>query len=197
VPAVLREFRETMVDVDIILDEAGTGELVDSLLRERLDAVFVRSGDSELSGLLVDPVLVEPMLLAMPSGHPRATVDGAPVSLKSLANEAFVLYRRPSGPGLHDAIWAACAAVGFSPKVKQEAPRLPGTLSLVAAGLGVTIVPASMQRMNTEGVAYRALSDCLSLTAPLHLAMRRTIPSPVLARFRELVRKRAGELDTL
>lgn len=193
VPSVLREFRETVPGVDIVLDEAGTSALVDALLRDRLDAAFVRSGAEGLARLATDPVLVESMVLALPSGHPLAQGEDVPLSLRRLADEAFVLYRRPSGPGLYDAIVAACASAGFSPQVKQEAPRLPGTLSLVAAGLGVSIVPASMQRMNTDGVVYRELGDAPDLRAPLHLAMRRATPSPALARFRELVRLRAAE----
>jgi DNA-binding transcriptional LysR family regulator len=192
VSTVLREFRETLPDVDIVLDEAGTGELVDALLHERLDAAFVRSAVQGTAGLLADTVLEEPMVVALPRGHAFATGSEAPLSLRRLAGEPFVLYRRPAGPGLYDAILAACMAAGFSPHVKQEAPRLPGTLSLVAAGLGVSIVPASMRRMNTEGVAYRALKDCPGLCAPLHLAMRRAMPSPALTRFRELVRQKAA-----
>jgi DNA-binding transcriptional LysR family regulator len=191
VPAALRRFGEIFPDVHIVLDEAGTGELVDSLLRERLDAAFVRSAVNSVPGLSADPVLTEPMLVALPRGHAYANGDDRPLALASLAAEPFVLYRRPAGPGLYDAILTACAAAGFSPYVKQEAPRLPGTLSLVAAGLGVSIVPESMRRMNTEGVGYRALEGCPGLCAPLHLALRGAMPSPALAQFRKLVREMA------
>lgn len=189
VPAVLRAFREALPGVSIVLEEAGTGELVDALLRERLDAAFVRSPVASITGLLVDAVLDEPMLAALPAGHALAAGGGAPLPLPGLAGEAFVLYRRPSGPGLYDAILAACRQAGFSPAVAQEAPRLPATLSLVAAGLGVSIVPASMRRLGGEGIAYRALTECPGLSAPLHLAMRRAAVPPVLARFRHIVRQ--------
>jgi DNA-binding transcriptional LysR family regulator len=199
VPGVLREYRETVPGVDMVLEEAGTGELVDALLRERLDAAFVRSDVSATPELLMDPVLTEPMLVALPLGHALAALaadNNAPLPLRCLAGEPFVLYRRPAGPGLYDGIFAACKAAGFSPNVKQEAPRLPSTLSLVAAGLGVSIVPASMSRMNTDGVAYRTLSDCPGLAAPLYLAMRRRAPSPALTRFRVLIRAKAQLIST-
>eukprot|EP01030_Chromulinospumella_sphaerica_P026193 gene26193-26374_t len=61
------------------------------------------------------------------------------ISLAELADETFILSRRPTGPGLYDAIISACRAAGFSPRVGQEAPRMMSTLSLVAAGLGVSI----------------------------------------------------------
>lgn len=193
VPAVLREFCEKMQDVDLVLDEAGTGELVDSLVHERLDAAFVRSAVKSAPGLQAELVLDEPMLLALPYDHAYAKDSHLPLALSCLSGESFVLYRRPSGPGLYDTILAACTTAGFSPLIKQEAPRLPGTLSLVAAGLGVSIVPASMRRVNLEGVTYRELKECPGLSAPLYLAMRRNMLSPVLSQFRELVKRRVVE----
>ncbi|MBV8913987.1 MAG: hypothetical protein JOZ05_13225 [Acetobacteraceae bacterium] len=101
------------------------------------------------------------------------------------------LYRRPTGPGLYDAIVVACGAAGFSPSVVQEAPRLPATLSLVAAGLGISVVPASMRRLAVAGVTYRELDACPGLSAPLHLTLRRTGLTAAVARFRAVVRRRA------
>jgi DNA-binding transcriptional LysR family regulator len=189
VPNVLRTFREALPGVSMVLDEAGTGELVDALLHERLDAAFVRSPVASIAGLLVDPVLDEPMIAAFPAGHRLATDSDTPLPLAALCAEEFVLYRRPAGPGLYDTILAACRAAGFSPMVAQEAPRLTATLSLVAAGLGVSIVPASMRRLGGDDITYRVLTDCPGLSAPLHLATRRALLSPVLSRFRDVVRR--------
>jgi len=127
------------------------------------------------------------MLLALPTDHPLAIDPSTPLPLAALATEAFVLYRRRVGLGLYDAILVACREAGFSPQVVQEAPRMTATLSLVAAGLGVSIVPASMQRLRGDGIVYRELSECRSLVAPLHLATRVGDTSSVLERFRELV----------
>lgn len=184
---VLRGFREALPGVTVALEEAGTGELMDALLHERLDAAFVRSPLSGMPTLQSELILIEPMLLAMPLHHPLSLPDELPLALANLADEAFVLYRRRAGQGLYDVILAACRAAGFSPLVVQEAPRLTSTLSLVAAGLGVSIVPASMQRLRGDGVAYRPLRDCPGLTAPLHLASRVGDQSSVLRRFRERV----------
>ncbi|QJI34129.1 LysR family transcriptional regulator [Pseudomonas sp. ADAK13] len=187
VPSVLRLFRETFVGVSVVLEEAGTGELLDALLHEKLDAAFIRSPLSGTQALQDEPILVEPMLLALPTDHPLAIDPSTPLPLAALATEAFVLYRRRVGLGLYDAILVACREAGFSPQVVQEAPRMTATLSLVAAGLGVSIVPASMQRLRGDGIVYRELSECRSLVAPLHLATRVGDTSSVLERFRELV----------
>lgn len=187
VPSVLRLFRETFVGVTVVLEEAGTGELLDALVHEKLDAAFIRSPLSGTQSLQDEPILVEPMLLALPTDHPLALDSGSPLPLAALATEAFVLYRRRVGLGLYDAILVACREAGFSPQVVQEAPRMTATLSLVAAGLGVSIVPASMQRLRGDGIVYRELSECPSLVAPLHLATRIDDGSAVLRRFKEMV----------
>ncbi len=187
----IRAFREARPGVLLGLAEDGTPELAQALRDERLDAAFVRSTSSDTSGLLLEPLFEEPMVAALPPGHALA---GWPIALSALAGETFVFYRRPTGPGLYDAILSACYAAGFSPIVAQEAPRMSSTLGLVAAGLGVSIVPASMQRMNVEGVAFAGLEDAAGLTAPMLLATRRRETSGLVASFRSQVRTAALSL---
>jgi DNA-binding transcriptional LysR family regulator len=189
VPRAIRAFREAHPLVALALDESGTVELAEALRREAIDAAFVRSPIAESEGLIIRPLLDEPMVAALPSGHPLSA-DDALLPLAALAGETFVLYRRPVGPGLHDAIIAACDRAGFSPQIGQEAPRMLSTLSLVAAGLGVTVVPASMSRLEAEGVAYRPLDPAAQLVAPLNLACRRGESAPAVRRFVALVAAR-------
>ena len=183
----IRAFRAASPGVVLALAEDGTPELVRGLEEERLDAVFVRSGGTHGAGLLVEPLLEEPMVAALPTGHALSQPRGG-IELSALAEETFVFYRRPTGPGLHDAIVAACLRAGFSPTVGQEAPRMSSTLGLVAAGLGVSIVPASMQRMNVEGVAFVPFAGDPGLAAPLLLVTRRRNRSAIVERFRSQVK---------
>ena len=191
VPRAIRAFREAHPLVGLALEESGTTELVDALRAETLDAAFVRSPVGASADLVVRPLLEEPMVVALPSGHPLSVIGGM-LPLADLAGETFILYRRPVGPGLHDAIIAACDRAGFSPKIGQEAPRMLSTLSLVAAGLGVTVVPQSMSRLEAEGVAYRGLDPAAQLTAPLNLAYRRGDISAAVRRFVALVERSAA-----
>lgn len=186
----IRAFREARPGVLLALAEDGTPELALALRDERLDAAFVRSTSSDASGLRLEPLFEEEMVAALPAGHALAAT-GERLALAALAEATFVFYRRPAGPGLYDAIVSACLAAGFSPTVGQEAPRMSSTLSLVAAGLGVSIVPASMQRMNVEGVAFVHLREDTRLTAPLLLATRRGDRSSLVERFRSEVRAAA------
>jgi DNA-binding transcriptional LysR family regulator len=185
-PFVFRQvnaFRRTWPGVQLALEEDSTVELMRALSEDRLDAAFIRTLGGNPAGLLVEPLVDEGMLAALPPEHRFSLREAC--DLAELAEETFVFYRRPAGQGLYDAIIAACHAAGFSPQIAQEAPRLPASLSLVAAGLGVSIVPASMRRMNMEGVSFLRLTGAPGLVAPLMLATRRGRRSPVIERFRQ------------
>jgi DNA-binding transcriptional LysR family regulator len=189
VSRAIRAFGEAYPRVGLTLEESGTAELVEALHQQRIDAAFVRSPIGEAPGIAVQPLLEEEMVAALPEGHAlTATANAGPLPLMDLSGETFILYRRPLGPGLYDAIIAACQRTGFSPRIGQAAPRMLSTLSLVAAGLGVTLVPASMQRLRVDGVAYRRLDEA-PLMAPLNLAHRRDERSPAAQRFIALVRQ--------
>jgi DNA-binding transcriptional LysR family regulator len=193
VPRVFRAFRQAYPLVGLTLEESGTTELIESLRDERIDAAFIRTPVSDPAGLTVTPLLEETMLVALPSDHDlavRKNKADAALPLKALAAEPFILYRRRTGPGLYDAIIAACHAAGFSPRIGQEAPRIVSTLNLVAAGLGISIVPASLQRMHMDGVVYCRLKGAAAQPrAPLLLATRRGEASAAVRRFAELVRR--------
>jgi DNA-binding transcriptional LysR family regulator len=194
VPRVIRAFREAFPLVSLTLDESGTTELIADLRNERVDAAFIRTNVADPMGLTVNPLLEEAMLVAIPSAHalaPARPDENSPLPLAALAGETFVVYRRRSGPGLYDAIFAACHAAGFSPVVGQEAPRIVSTLNLVAAGLGIAIVPASLQRMQMDGVVYRRLAGTAQPRAPLLLATRRGDTGVVVRHFLNLVKRTA------
>jgi DNA-binding transcriptional LysR family regulator len=191
VTRVIRDFRAAHPGVAITLGENGTSELVESLRAERLDVAFVRSAAPETPGLAFHDLLEEPMCAALPARHPLARGARTPLALARLAGEPFVLYRRASGPGLYDAIVGACQAAGFTPRVEQEAPRIAATLNLVAAGLGVTLVPQSLRGLQAGAIAYRALAGRPRLVAPLRLACRSAELSAAAQRFVERARRDA------
>ncbi|HEX3498377.1 MAG TPA: LysR family transcriptional regulator [Stellaceae bacterium] len=203
VPQVIRAFRELYPRVALALEETGTGEMIDGLRNEVIDAAFIRSPAPDPAGIEVHPLLEEAMMVALPAGHALAVAGAGPgaaardetgLKLAALAGDTFILYRRPVGPGLYDAIIAACHGAGFSPLVGQEAPRILSTLNLVAAGLGVSLVPASLQRLRMDGVVFRLLDSASRPKAPLNLAQRRGETSALVRRFVALVRRTAAEL---
>ena len=186
--------------VTLTLEECLSNELVERLRDERMDAAFIRTSLSDRDGLVVNPLIEEPMVVALPSTHILArNRRAAAISFQQLANETFILYG-PPGTGMYDATIAACHAAGFNPRVgnlgasTQQAPRITSTLSLVAAGLGISFVPSSLQRMNMDGVVYRPLKGAAQPKAVLNLASRRGDPSAVVRQFVNLVRRTAKDL---
>jgi len=195
VPRVVRTFREALPQVCLTLEESFSHDLLERIRSGHVDVAFLRTPVREPEGLVTDLLLEEPMVVALPSGH---TITGiaddntATLSLTALADETFIVYGRRYGPGLYDSSIEACRAAGFSPRLGQEAPRITSTLGFVAAGLGVALVPASLQRMKMDGVVYRGLSGAHQPKVILTLASRRGDPSAVVRQFLKVVKQAAG-----
>jgi DNA-binding transcriptional LysR family regulator len=194
VPQVIRAFREAFPGVSVTLDECLSRQAVQGLKEARLDAAFVRAELPEAGELTVHRLLDEPMVVALPAAHALAREPAASARpLRAFAGESFIVFARTDGPGMFDATLAACLKAGFTPRLGQEAPRITSTLGLVAAGLGVSLVPASMRRVQMDGVAYCDLLPAERPTVPLHLALCRGGGSAVLRNFVDLVRRAARE----
>ena len=194
VPFVIRAFRAAFPLVSLTLDECLSKEALRRLRDDQMDVAFMRATLDESQDLFDNPLLVEPMVVALPSDHAMARRErggDVPIALKDLADETFIIYARQLGPAFYEATMAACLKAGFNPRLGQEAPRITSALSLVAVGLGITLVPACMQRMTMDGIAYRRLKGAAQPKAVLNLASRRGEPSPVVRNFVSLVRRAA------
>lgn len=192
-PLSVRQFRERYPDASVTLEECLRDELLQRLRDEQVDVAFMRSVPDDASGLVVDILLDEPMVVALPRGHALGKRGAtSPVAMRDLKGEPFIVFARQQGPAFYDSTLAACQRVGFSPRIAQEAPRVTTALGLVAAGLGVTMVPASMQRIALDGVVFRAIDDRAGLKAVLALGWRKNDASPALANFVVLVRRLAA-----
>ena len=176
----------------VTLDECLSRQAVGGLKEARLDVAFVRA-EIEDTELTVHRMIREPMVVALPAAHPLAAGDGCPRPLADFAADTFIVFARVEGPGMFDATAAACLRAGFSPRLGQEAPRITSTLGLVAAGLGIALVPDSMRRVQMDGVAYQELREGDRPAVPLHLATRRGAGSAVVRNFVDLVRRTARE----
>ena len=194
VPQVILAFREAYPLVSLTMEENLRMETMEQLRGGQMDVAFLRASIAAPEGLVVHPLLEEPMVAALPSGHPlarSAPSQDAALPLRALAGETFIAYARQQGPALYEAMAAACLQAGFSPQLGQEAPRISTALSLVATGFGVTLVPASMRRMALEGVTYRDLAGAAQARAFLSIAARRDDSSGIVRNFVALVRRAA------
>jgi len=192
VPRVIRSFRRTYPLVSLTLEECHTNELLEHLRTDRIDAAFIRTPPADRQGLVIASLLDEELVVALPAGHALARSAGSrnsPISLKSLADETFIIQGSQYGLAVFTSTIAACHAAGFNPRLGQEASRLASTLNLVAVGLGISIVPTSLQRMQMDGVVYRALKSHTKLNSPIMLATRRGGSSAVTRHFVNLVKE--------
>lgn len=185
VTRAIRDYRTLYPYVDVELIEEATAPLLARFRDNRLDVAFLRPAPGEVDHLWRMPVLSEPLVVAMPSEHPQAARKR--VDLKTLAREEFILYPRQNGRALFDLIVSACREAGFSPKVLQIAPQLTSIVNLVATGIGLSIVPASIAQVTTTGVVYRPLART---SAKAEITLARTLsedPRPALV-FTDMVR---------
>jgi len=156
VPRAIRAFREAFPMVSLVLEEGLSNEVVARFNNDQMDVAFVRARQIHADGVVVIPLQEEPMVVALPSRHPMARSRRSKiVPLKSLVSDPFILIG-PPGTGLHDETVAACRAAGFTPRLGQPAPRITSTLSLVAAGLGIALVPSTMQSVRIAGSSIGA-----------------------------------------
>jgi DNA-binding transcriptional LysR family regulator len=142
-------------------------------------------------GLRFETLLREPVLVALPVGHPLLARKARALSLPQLRNEPFILVRQSGAPGLYAQLLALCEEQGFTPTVAHEVSRMMTALNLVAAGEGITVVPASMRGAHPDAIEYRPLAGARSLDAPLTLAYREAQLQGPLQSFVRLVREAA------
>jgi DNA-binding transcriptional LysR family regulator len=198
VQRVIREFRKALPLVDVTLSEDFPYALSERLGNNQIDIAFIRTPLANPEGLLINPLQEEAVVVALPSSHTLARSNGRSdntLPLKSLAAETFVIYGGPQGTLTlqGNAIVAGCKAAGFSPRVGYVAPHHLSTLNLVAAGLGVSIVSACVQRIKIEGVVFRRLRGAGQIKVPLNLASHRGDTSATVRQFRTLAKRTARD----
>ncbi len=186
-PDFLLHFRNNNPSINLELHELTTDEQLRWLQSGRIDVGFVRPPVDENTyeskiifqeSLALSEAL--PKVIALPQNHPLANLDK--VSLQSLKNESFILFPRFLAPGLYDLIISFCQQVEFSPQLAQEAIQMQTIVSLVAAEIGVAIVPESLQNLQRTGVVYKSFVE---ETPQVSIAMiwRKNDVSAILQKF--------------
>lgn len=165
-PELIRRLRG-FGDVELGLSELITLQQVEALKSGRIDIGFGRM-------LFDDPAITQevlredPLVAALPAGHPLLA---APVSLERLAAEPFVLYPGNPRPSYADHVLGIFNRQGLKIHVAQMANELQTAIGLVAAGIGITLVPASVQRLHRDDIGYSELLDSHA-TSPIVISYR-------------------------
>jgi DNA-binding transcriptional LysR family regulator len=151
---VLAAFQQSAPRVGIdVLQTPGPGVL--TALREKAIDIAFLVPPIDTGGLVVKKLWHEPLVIALPERHRLAT---APVTdLAQLAKENFVMCRRTAESPCRELIEAVCREAGFAPRVMQAVDHKQTALDLVAAGLGVSIVPSSFAATRSSGIRYRQI----------------------------------------
>ncbi|MDO8276749.1 MAG: LysR substrate-binding domain-containing protein [Burkholderiaceae bacterium] len=183
VPPLLREFSRAYPSVELVLAGNPTAQQVAALKRGDIDLALIVSPFPEGQSLKITPLRTEPMILAVPHGHPLEK-SRRRVKLASLKNESFITFGYADGPGFVSTFIDACKKTGFAPRIVQESPQMNTLLAMVAGGIGVAVLPGAMRMVVMPHVSYVSLSASpAELKYTLAFATRRDIRNPVVDAF--------------
>lgn len=163
-PLLLSRFRKRFPDVVLRLHELSSEAQIAGVREGTLDAGIVRAPTS-IRNLASTRLHRGEQLVALPAGHPLTKEEV--VRLAELHSENFIMFPRTEGTAMYDSIVAACAKAGFSPHVVQEACLFTTVVGLVAARIGVAILPDVSACIQHKEVSYRRLVPRLALDTGL------------------------------
>ena len=184
-PEVVRRYRAARPAAEVALVELTSLEQIAALKEGRIDVGFGR--------ILFDDAAIERKLLrnekliaALPAGH-RLLARAGPVRLVELSDAPLVVYPKAPRPSYADQVLALFRDAGITPPAVHEVRELQTALGLVAADAGVCLVPASVERLRRDNVAYRAFAQ-ETIVSPIIMSTRKGDPSPELAMLLKLIR---------
>ena len=163
VPTLLRDYRRRFPDIELVLAEMDTSQQLEDLRERRLDVglmgAWLPHEHKELESVVIAE---EPLLAALPEDHSLA--QRRRLQLAALAQEKFVLASHQNASGYNGWLMQICEKAGFKPQIARESYRRTTTvLNYVAAGFGITIVPAQFSRVPTSGIVFVPLARCTPL----------------------------------
>ncbi|HTC25988.1 LysR substrate-binding domain-containing protein [Dyella sp.] len=187
IPRAIFEFRQRFPAVHLQLEEMNSLRQIDALLERRLHLGILRP--ESLPGSLVSKRLFrDPLAAVVRSDHPavkRVNARGK-LPIAALAQEPFVMFARSAGAGVYERTYNLCRNAGFSPRIAQDALEASTIIGLVAAGLGVAILPESCGHIALEGVTFVPLADAAAMSE-IHVVYRDDERSPLVPRFVQLL----------
>jgi DNA-binding transcriptional LysR family regulator len=186
IPAILREYSVRYPNIVLAPEASNTSLLTARLCAGAVDIALIRPPIGDDHSLTMELLVDEDAVMVLPAGHALSGSASAP--LAAFAKETFILYPRALNPGNYDAIIAACHRAGFNPKLGLEAPQIVSVVPMVAAGLGVSIVPRSLSRLFTGTVVYIPIEKDAP-RAEIWLAHRREERSPAVQNFVAVARR--------
>lgn len=189
-PSLVRQFASRFPDVDLKLREATSDVQIPALMERRAHAgILIRPATGFPAELAYHRLIEEPLIAAVPQkwldGQRLGAAEGC-LRASTILELPIILFPKDVAPAFHDLVTRYFRARGGSTRVVQEAIQMQTIISLVSAGLGIALVPASLRKLAREGVCYIALEDPPTLETGL--AWRLDDDTPTLQHLTDLVR---------
>lgn len=190
-PELIRMMRAEHDDFEVGLQELTTIQQAEALLTGRIDVGFGRLHLSD-PAIACQVIMREPLVVALSRRHPLSKLKK--LSLARIAPEPLILYPARPRPSYADRVLEIFRDHRLVPNVVLEANELQTAVGLVSAGIGIALVPASVQRLHRDDVLYVPLSDA-KVHSPLIMNSRADDNSEGLTAFRALVMKAVPQME--
>jgi len=193
-PALLSEFRSQAPSIDLQLRQLDRIAQIEALNTSAIDIAIIPSPAPLDADICTEPFAAAPFVAVLPKQHRLA--GRRDISLRELATEPFVLFPTRKRTRMLEMIVAACSGAGYMPRVTQEAEQLHTLMSLVNAGIGVTLAPKWVAENFSTGASYAYLTDPLP-NYELRIAWRKAATSTNVAinQFRRVVQSMSPDLE--
>lgn len=184
---MIKSFRSIYPLVKMKIIENNAEVLMHQLLSHQVQTVLLRLPVFESPELQSTVLMEEPVMLALPMDHPllktyRAKKTGT-LSIKDLEGEQLILVRRSGAPGMYQNLLRDCRLNGFEPQVFAEVDNMLTNINWVAAGVGLSVVPASMSCFHRHAVSFMPLTGVQHVKAPITIMQKKDETSQIVANF--------------
>jgi LysR family transcriptional regulator, benzoate and cis,cis-muconate-responsive activator of ben and cat genes len=185
VPPLLHTFRGQFPDIEVMVYAMNKETQLEALYDRRITVGFNLLG-LNLAGIANEKIRSEPLVVAINEADPLSKRSS--ISLTQIADRPMVIFASGPRPNLMDMIFALCLEEGFQPRISQEVIDSVTAVAMVAAGFGVSLVPAPVSQLSLPGVVFRRLQRSPPVMVNFNCIYRRDDTSPVLQAFLETIR---------
>jgi len=192
-PTLVRRYASLFPDVEIALAEATSDVQIAALLEGKghVGLVIPPPNAAFPKPLSYLPLVTEPLIAAVPESwiaDGRLSFLGNQLSPEAVVGAPLILFPRQSAPAFHDLVTGFYAAHGGQARIVQEAIQMQTIISLVSAGMGIALVPASLRNLARTGVVYMGLGGAAPVLET-GIAWRSGDTTPTIERFVGIARE--------
>jgi DNA-binding transcriptional LysR family regulator len=195
----IRAFRRSYPLVALQLRETNMQELIDMTARGEVDLAITYFAPSKSPGIVFEKWFDTTPMVVLPRNHRLldANQPGSArrISLRQLAAEPWVVFRRIGPSGMYAHLLQACERVGFTPRIAAQADQTGSAVALVAADVGIYFAPSVIEGHRSAEVVYCHLDDAPGLHEPYKFTYVANNHNPALANFIAVARECAAEFE--